>query len=355
MLTAKEEKLKADNALYLPAEWEEQSGVEIIWPGAGTDWKDNLKEVTETYLYFAESIAKREKLLIITSERELTEQWIKKRIPDETAGNITLLECHINDTWARDSGFISLVNKNSGKIDLLDFRFNGWGNKFAAEKDNIINKKIYFSGLVNGEYRDCNDFILEGGSIETDGKKILLTTESCLLSPTRNPKYDKAAIEYILKSRLHVNKVCWLAHGELTGDDTDGHIDMLARFCPGEKIVYVKCTDPKDPQYSALKLMEEDIFKIAEETGKTPVALHLPEAVYNERGNRLPATYANFLVINGAILCPAYDQPDRDAEAMKIIGKLFPGRETLSIPSLPLIKQGGAIHCSTMQYPYGMI
>lgn len=286
-----------------------------------------LDEITATYEVMAKEIRKREDLLIVGAE-----------IPT-------------NDTWARDHGFISLVD-DQGHRRLLDYRFNGWGEKFPADLDNAINRQLHDQGRLQGEYTDCLDFVLEGGSIESDGKGTVFTTSCCLLAPHRNQPMTREQIEERLKHDLHVQRLLWIDHGELIGDDTDGHIDTLVRICPDDTLLYIGCDDPREAHYEALRQMEEQLqtFRTLEGQPYRLLKLPLPRAIVFE-GERLPATYANFLVINGAVLCPTYDQPDLDAIALEQIGKAFPDREIIGIDCLSIIKQHGSLHCCTMQYP----
>lgn len=352
-----------DRQYRLPAEWEPQSGVQLTWPHAKTDWAPMLSEVTKTYEEIAREIRRREPLLIVGPPTD--------------------------DTWARDHGFISLVpnpspteeqryslfNENGGKALLLDFCFNGWGEKFPAELDNAINRRLFDEGTVKGQYVNHLDFVLEGGSIESDGKGTIFTTSCCLLAQHRNQPLTKEQIEQRLKDYLYADRVLWIDHGQLTGDDTDGHIDTLVRIAPNDTLLYVGCDDPQDEQYEELSLMEQQLRTFHTMDGKpyTLKKLPLPRSIMaplssseedtdasqkNEinsgrvgKTERLPATYANFLVINGAVLCPTYNQPDLDAEALRIIGEAFPGREIVGIDCCSLIKQHGSLHCCTMQFP----
>ena len=318
------------SAYRLPAEWEPQSGVQLTWPHALTDWAPMLDEITETYRQMADAIGRYEPVLIV--------------------------EPPSNDTWARDHAFITLTD-DSGQALLLDFKFNGWGEKFPADLDNAINRRLYDEGRVMGEYRDCLDFVLEGGSIESDGCGTVFTTSCCLLAPHRNQPLTREQIADELKRRLCARRIVWIDHGQLTGDDTDGHIDTLVRICPNDTLLYVGCDDPHDEQYCELRLMEEQLLTLRTLDGRPYhlVKLPMPRPIRDEDGQRLPATYANFLVVNGAVICPTYGQPDLDAEALRLIGQAFPGRDVISIDSRPIIRQHGSIHCCTMQYPKGVI
>ena len=309
----------------LPAEWEPQWGVQLTWPHAGTDWAPLLDEITATYEEIAHEISKREHLLIVGKPS--------------------------NDTWARDHGFITLVD-DDGHARLLDFCFNGWGAKFPSELDNAINRRLYDEGKVKGEYIDCLAFVLEGGSIESDGQGTVFTTSGCLLAPNRNQPMTKSEIEQRLKKELCAERIIWIDYGNLTGDDTDGHIDTLVRICPDNTLLYIGCDDPCDEQFADLHLMEEQLKTLRTRDGKPYrlLKLPMPRPIY-EREERLPATYANFLVVNGAVLCPTYAQPDLDAEALHLIGKAFPQREIIGIDCRSIIRQHGSLHCCTMQFP----
>jgi len=318
----------------LPAEWEPQSGIQLTWPHAATDWAPMLDEITRTYEEMAREISMREPLIVVGPPS--------------------------NDTWARDHGFISLVATDARQNDhalLLDFKFNGWGEKFPAELDNALNRRIYDEGRVCGVYVNHLDFVLEGGSIESDGKGTIMTTTCCLMAPHRNQPLSQQQIEERLKEYLHAERVLWIDHGQLVGDDTDGHIDTLVRICPNDTLLYMGSDDPDDEQYQELRLMEEQLRTFRTMDGKPYRLLRLPtpRPVFDEDGQRLPATYANFLIINGAVLCPTYGQPDLDAEALRTIGHAFPDREIVGIDCCSIIKQHGSLHCCTMQYPLGVI
>jgi agmatine/peptidylarginine deiminase len=284
-----------------------------------------LDEITATYHEIAREITKRENLLIVGEPS--------------------------NDTWARDHGFITLTD-DEGHHRLLDFCFNGWGEKFPAELDNAINRRLYDEGKLEGEYMDCLDFVLEGGSIESDGRGTVFTTTGCLLAPHRNQPLTKEEIETRLKRDLHAERILWIDHGNLTGDDTDGHIDTLVRICPDDTLLFMSCDDPDDEQYDELRLMEEQLktFRTLEGKPYRLLKLPMPRPIY-DGDDRLPATYANFLVINGAVLCPTYAQPDLDAKALRLIGEAFPDREIVGIDCRSIIKQHGSLHCCTMQFP----
>lgn len=337
----------------LAPEWFMQSGIQLTWPHKDTDWAYMLEEITETYIRLAFEIATRETLLIVAPNVEEVRSLLEERLPKRATDHIIYKECSTNDTWARDHAFLSVVTGTG--CELLDFRFNGWGGKFEATLDNEINKHL--KPLLNGKYVDCLDFVLEGGSIETDGRGTLLTTEKCLLNPNRNPHLDKEHIEKLLEERLGVKHFLWLKHGALAGDDTDAHIDTLARLCPNQTIAYVKCSDESDEHFSELQALEKELIDFRTSEGKPfqLIALPMPTAIYDEAGERLPATYANYLVMNTTVLCPTYAQPDNDQAAMRALRQAFPEHDVVGIDCRQLIRQHGSLHCATMQYPRGVI
>ncbi|WP_455665676.1 agmatine deiminase family protein [Phocaeicola sp.] len=341
------------NMSYLPAEWHKQSLIQLTWPHKGTDWAYMLDEVETCFLNIAYEILKRQNLMVVAPEPFSIGDRIEAH--GGNVKNLTVSTAKTNDTWARDHAFITML-KEDGTPLLLDFCFNGWGMKFAANYDNQINSTLYYKcKALTGEYVFHRDFVLEGGSIESDGKGTLLTTEECLLAKNRNEK-SQEEIENYLKETFHLQQVLWLKHGYLAGDDTDSHVDTLARLCPDDTIAYVQCTDVTDEHYAELAAMEEELkaFRTLEGKPYRLLALPMADAVYDEDGERLPATYANFLIMNEAVLYPTYRQPENDARAKEVLAEAFPGREIVGIDCTELIKQHGSLHCVTMQYPEGV-
>ncbi len=393
---------------FFPSEWFPQSGVQLTWPHAQTDWADILKEVDDCYVRIAyEILVHEERLLIVTPEPERIRELLRQRLPSRLLTHIRYFECPTNDTWARDHAFLTLITDEGPR--LLDFQFNGWGNKFPSELDNQICRRL--AGLsvssdadstscpepfpledsqpLSGTYESHLDFVFEGGAIESNGRGTLLTTSECLLSPNRNPRLSKQQIEERLLHYFHAERVLWLDHGYLAGDDTDSHIDTLARFCPNDTIAYVRCTDPSDEHYEALCAMERQLqsfsptsrFPHVEESEPDDsrehmdsrdhqdsrfekptedhfrlVPLQLPSPIYDPvDGHRLPATYANFLILNRVVLLPVYGQPDNDELARQQLQKAFPKYDIIPVDCRVLIRQHGSIHCSTMQYPAGVL
>ena len=319
----------------MPAEWEHQSCVQLTWPHKDTDWAPILPEITAVYKEIAREISKREDLLIVA--------------PEGVQANV---QCPTNDTWARDHGFITVeqtsdIRHQTSDIILLDFCFNGWGEKFEATLDNQINRHLYEQGLLKGTYEDHLDFVLEGGSIESDGKGTIFTTTCCLMAPHRNQSLSQQQIEDRLKLWLGAERIIWLNHGSLIGDDTDGHIDTLVRICPNDTLLYIGGDDDHPDLYEMEK--ELQALRTLDRRPYRLLRLPLPRPIY-DGVDRLPATYANYLVINGAVLCPTYAQPNLDAEALRIIGEAFPDRDIVGIDCRPVIRQHGSLHCCTMQY-----
>ena len=350
--------MKGNLAFTCPSEWHPQAFVQLTWPHKDTDWASVLADAVSCFCEIARHVVKYEPLLIVAQHPEeakvaLTERGISLE-------RITFVQCLTNDTWARDHAFITCVDESSPKVILNDFQFNGWGLKFAACHDNQINRQIFleianhYQGLgIQAEYRNCLDFVFEGGSIESDGEGTLMVTSSCLLAENRNNALSQEDIELRLKQYFNAERVLWLHHSWLAGDDTDGHIDTVARFCSSTSIAYVQCNDPADEHNQELQAMEAELhaLRTSDEKPYTLYPLPLPNPCYDEEGNRLPATYANFLIINHAVLVPTYNQPDKDELALATLQQAFPHHHIIGIDCRVLILQHGSLHCSTMQYP----
>lgn len=335
----------------LPAEWEPQSAVQLTFPHEQTDWAEVMDQVMPCFLEIAETIARFQKVIVVYQD-VATVQGLMRGLANQD--NIRLVQAASNDTWARDHGGIT-IEEDSQPV-ILDFVFNGWGLKFPACFDNLITRAIQDQFKVFKTEIRHGGLVLEGGGIESDGQGTLLTTTECLLSPNRNPHLSQAELEIQLKNLFGLDRILWLNHGYLAGDDTDSHIDTLARFCDPETIAYVQCTDPKDEHYEALGKMEAELkaFRTAAGEPYRLVPLPMADACYDDEGMRLPATYANFLIINGAVLVPIYGVA-QDAAALEAIRGCFPDREIIGIDCQALILQHGSLHCVTMQYPDGVV
>ncbi len=332
----------------LPAEWAPQSAVMLTWPRAEGDFGANFTHVEHCFSEIAVAISRFQGVHI---NYGLSPDHLRERLAAAGAGmeRVRIVQVESDDVWARDHGPITVVR--DGQKVHLDFIFNGWGGKFSAGRDDRITRAL--SGMKALEAPvETVDFVLEGGGIESDGLGTLLTTERCLLAATRNPRFNKQQIEEKLKNWFGLTRVLWLKHGDLLGDDTDGHIDTIARFCDDSTIAYQACADAGDPHYAMLRDMESELRALRRTDGQPYrlVALPLPKAIYDETGQRLPAGYANFLIINGAVLVPVYRDAN-DAEALSLLRPCFPGREVIGIDCRPLIQQYGSLHCVTMQIP----
>lgn len=326
----------------MKAEWEKQRAVLMAFPHEETDWADNLEEALTPFIRIAQAIAYAQPVYIICRD--------KQSISDKfcSTHNMSFIEIPTNDTWIRDYGYISI--EENGETKLLDFTFDGWGGKFDASLDNLVNKTLRKKGYLGLTPLESIDFVLEGGSIESDGAGTILTTSKCLCSPNRNGGLSRAEIASKLAEYLGAERILWLDHGYLAGDDTDSHIDTLARFIDKESIVYVKCEDKEDEHYDSLQKMEEELkcFRTSENKPYRLIPLPMCEAKYSQGSNRLPATYANFLITNKALIYPTYNV-STDKEAGEIFKEIFPDREIIPINCEKLIEEGGSLHCSAMQ------
>jgi agmatine deiminase len=330
----------------------------LTWPHSGTDWANLINEVEPVFENIAKAVLKYQHLVIsceyVTRLQELERVLNRYAGENSLPGRVIAVPAPANDTWARDHGPITILTDD--RPTLLDFRFNAWGGKFPWEKDDALNRHLANAGVFGATPMQPVDFVLEGGSIESDGRGTLLTTSECLLTPTRNPSLDRTAIEQLLAELLGSTRILWLNHGYLAGDDTDSHIDTLARFCAPDHICYVACPDVADEHYSALAAMAEELQQFRQRDGSpyklTP--LPWPDPILDEDGQRLPATYANFLIINGAVLVPIYGV-DQDEAAIAVMKEIFPARDIVPIDCRPLIHQHGSLHCVTMQIPAGVV
>jgi agmatine deiminase len=336
----------------LPAEWEAQSGVLLAWPHADSDWAELMHLVEPCVVDIATQISRYESVLIVADNAARVQARLM--VSGAEMERVRVVELPTNDTWARDFGPITVLEE--GEPQLLDFTFNGWGMKFAADRDNQVTRRLHAQGTLDAVPLQTLDLVLEGGSIESDGAGTILTTASCLLSSNRNPELSQAGIEAELKEHLGAQRVLWLGHGSLAGDDTDGHIDILARFVSPDTIVHMQCDDEDDEHFEELAAMREELAGFTTAAGKPYrlVALPWPEARLNRFGQRLAPSYANFLIINDAVLVPVYGD-DADVEALDVLADCFPHRVVVAVPCSPLLEQGGSLHCMSMQLPAGVL
>lgn len=336
-----------------PAEWEPQSAILMAWPHAGTDWAERLLSVQQCFAQIMAAICRFQSLIVCVPNAE-TEMQARRFLSEANCNTQHLKFAFIpyNDTWLRDSGPITLNNSNNS-MQILDFRFTAWGGKFEAELDDqIIAKLIEQNCFTNFEYQRIN-FALEGGAIETDGSGTLLSTWHCLHE--RHPEKSREEISQLLMSHLHQEQILWLNSGYLEGDDTDAHIDTLARFASPHSIVYQGCQDQSDSHYAELQRMTDELKQFKQKSGDTYHLFELPwpEPVL-DNGRRLAASYANFLIINGAVLMPIYND-SADSQAILVMQSAFPHHEIVAVNCRDLIWQNGSLHCCTMQLPEGLL
>ncbi|GAB6196822.1 agmatine deiminase family protein [Lysobacter xanthus] len=336
----------------LPAEWEPQSAVLVAWPHCDTDWADRLEAVEGTYVALLSAIVRFERAVVCVADETL-ELRAHRLLADAGVdlSRIRFVRAEYDDTWLRDSGPITL--RNGDGFRLLDFRFTGWGGKFEASRDDALVETLEQGGLFARAERTSIPFALEGGAIDTDGAGTLLTTWQCLHH--RHPRSTREDLSSKLSDWLAQDRVLWLDHGYLEGDDTDAHIDTLARFASPDSIVFQGCDDPADSHYPHLRAMAGELAALRTADGQPYRLFELPWAQpIVDEGRRLAASYANFLIVNGAVLAPAYGD-DADARAQAVLQEAFPGREIVMVPCRPLIWQNGSLHCITMQLPEGVV
>jgi len=334
----------------LPAEWEHYDAVLMAWPHQDTDWRYMLDDVQSTFIEIVKTIVDDGLIAVIVSPDD---EEPRGKISFSTDDKVIYVTVDTNDTWTRDFGVITCVSDTHEPL-RLDFKFNGWGLKFAANRDNLITSFLYNAGLLQGQYENRLGFVLEGGAIESDGKGTVLTTSKCLLSPNRNGDMSRTEIENYLKNALGADRILWLDYGYLAGDDTDSHVDTLARLVSDDTIVYVKCDDPYDEHYEQLCMMESQLmgFRTCDGRPYHLVGLPMPHPIYDYDGLRLPATYANFLITPTSVLLPVYGQEQKDMLAENILKNVFPDRKIHTINCTTLIQQHGSLHCMTMQLPF---
>lgn len=338
----------------LPAEWADQDGILLAWPHAQTDWLSLLPRIEQVFEELVCHITRYEHVVLLCNTSTLLETVREKlRAREVNLARVHFIVTEYNDTWLRDSGPLH-VTDTAGLL-ACDFRFNGWGGKFDARLDDRICHTLSQQALFRARYQ-AMDIILEGGSLDSDGEGTLLTTRQCLLSQTRNPDMTRDDYERIFAEQFGTQRVIWLEHGELEGDDTDGHVDMLARFCDSRTIAYTSCERENDSHYPSLQALANELasLRTLDNQAYKLVPLPIPEAIYDEDGRRLPASYANFLILNDAVLVPCYADKNDD-RVLASLQRCFPDREIIGIDARAVIEQNGSLHCLSMQLPHGAL
>ena len=326
----------------LPAEFEKQSFIQVIFPHHKSDWSEYLDDAENNFIDIIKAIAVYQECLVVCDDKK----YVQKKFDVHT--NLHFVQAPTNDTWARDCSAITVYENE--KPLLLDFNFTAWGGKFEADLDNKLSQEL--STVYDAPMKKM-DYILEGGAIESNGKGTLLITSECVYNPNRNALSIEQSNK-ILKESFGVTNILSLKHGYLSGDDTDSHIDTLARFVNESTIVYLKCENKYDEHYNELETMEKELQVFRDQDGNPFNLISLPftRPIYDE-DERLPSTYANFLILNEAVLVPVYNDPNDD-EALEVLKQAFPQRKVIPIDSQTLIRQHGSLHCVTMQFPSGV-
>lgn len=341
---------------FLP-EWAPQDAVMLAWPHASTDWAPWLAEIDACYVGLVKAIARAATPLILCQDAAHREH-IQSLLGTVEGFQPRWVEGPYNDTWCRDYGPLTVgvvEGEHFQAKQLLDFQFSGWGDKYEAGDDNAVNQRLN----DNRRWKlslETVDIELEGGSVESDGEGTLMTTETCLLGGNRNETVSREALEDLIKAKFGVSRILWIRNGYLCGDDTDSHVDNLARFASADTIVYAACDRRDDEHFGPLEAMREELEGLRTLSGQPYrlLPLMIPEQQFDENGKRLPASYVNFLIVNQHIIVPQFDSP-YDVKALDQLKIAFPGYTLLPIPGKALIKQYGGPHCATMQLPTGTV
>lgn len=325
----------------MPAEWEEHSGTWLSYPHSPDTFFERIDAVRDSYVQMVEWVSKGETVHINVNDEEM-ERDLKIRLKERNIEkNIQIHRCPTNDAWCRDHGAIFVKDLDTDKIVATDWKFNAWGGKYPYDLDNRVPE--FMADYLKVERVEI-DMVLEGGSIDVNGEGLLITTESCLLNPNRNPDMKKEDIEDNLRRYIGAKKVIWLKDG-IVGDDTDGHVDDITRFVNRDTVVTVVEEDRNDENYEPL----QENLKILEKTGLNIVKLPMPYPVYY-KGDRLPASYANFYISNYAVIVPTF-RCERDRVAIEILQSIFRDRKVVGIDAYDIVVGLGTFHCLTQQIP----
>jgi agmatine deiminase len=348
-MAAAKTKTPAALGFRMPAEWEPQVAVWLSWPHNLKTWPGHFRPIPAKFAEIVAQISRFEEVRINIGQPLQKRAWSLINKAKADLSKVTFYDHPTNDAWCRDHGPIFVKNDRTGEVAVTDWEHNAWGGKYPPyDLDNTVPPKI---AAALGLRRFEKKMIMEGGSLEVNGAGLLLTTESCLLNKNRNPSMSRAEIEQALRDYLGVHTIYWLGDG-IVGDDTDGHIDDMTRFFSTDGIVTVAENNKRDKNYPILLENLERLHALRTPAGKKfeVVVLPMPKPAFCD-GQILPASYANFLIINGAVLMPAFRQPKRDAEAAEILAGCFPGREIIPVDCLELVWGLGTLHCISQQQP----
>jgi len=345
--------IASEGSIRLPAEWEPQSAIQLTWPAADSPWGVHLPAVEASLGAIAAAVSGLGQTVVIACH-DVAHTVAALHQAAANMAYVRVYEAPSNDSWTRDHGGITVFQGDQPVI--LDFAFTGWGGKYAAELDNTLTQRLGALGIFGSTPIKKIDFILEGGAIDSDGAGTLLTTKSCLHNPNRYKQITHSEMEKALREHLGVERILWLEQGAIAGDDTDGHVDTLARFCSPDTIAHAICENANESHYTSLLALEKELGKLRTADGQpyNLVPLPLPAPVLDEDGNPLPATYANFLLVNDAVLVPTYLDP-YDEIAMGRLQDCFPTRAVIGVNCCDVIRQFGSLHCLTMQFPAGVV
>jgi agmatine deiminase len=344
----------AELGYFMPAEWQRHSATWLSWPKDPLTWPDRVPQVEEIFVQMIAALTPHEVVNLLVDDAE-TEAAVSQRCKHTLRENIRFLHLQTIDSWIRDYGPNFLVNPSEHSLAYNDWIFNAWGNKYEElKRDDTIPKRLQPKLDVQ---RFEPGIVMEGGSIEVNGAGIVMTTEQCLLNPNRNPELDRGEIEGHLKSYLGVEQVLWLGEG-IVGDDTDGHIDDIARFVAADAIICAVEDDPEDANY---ELLQDNLRRLQLATDRNGrrfeiVTLPMPGVVAATDDSsareldRLPASYANFYIANEVVLAPIFGH-ENDQRALDTLQKVFPARRIVGINCEPLVWGMGTIHCVSQQQP----
>jgi len=334
----------------MPAEWERHEAVWLAWPYDKTTFPDRVDKVEEIYAQIISAVHKSENVNLFVKSKEMQTKAVRLLEKKEVDfGKVNFFLFDYADVWFRDYGPVFVVDKNKKKLAMVRWKFNAWGEKYGelikdAQIPSVINQKMKLRCFEPG-------IVLEGGSIDVNGKGTLLTTEQCLLNKNRNPRLNREEIEKYLKNYLGVNHIIWLKNG-IAGDDTDGHVDDIARFVNPTTVLCAYEENKTDEDYPVLKENYEILLNSKDQDGNRLNIIKLPTPGFvGDKSHRLPASYANFYIANSAVLVPVFGR-ENDKKALKIIQKVFPERKIVGIDCTDLVYGLGAIHCITQQLPF---
>lgn len=327
-----------------PAEWEPHAATWLSWPHNRNSWPGKFEPVPLLFAQFVRTLARFEPVHVLAGGAEVMDE--ARRLVGDVP-RVTLHDIPTNDAWCRDHGPSFLVGPPDLPAALVDWEYNAWGGKYPPfDRDNRVPQAI---AKFQGRVVYSPGIVMEGGAIDGNGQGTILTTEQCLLNPNRNPNLGRPQIEQYLADYLGARKVLWLTGGDMAGDDTDGHIDQLARFVDARTVVAASEENPDDENYEPLQTNLAELRQMTNESGEPlrVIPLAMPRPLYHDE-QRMPGSYCNFHIANGVVVVPQFDDP-HDRLALETLGRLFPQRQIIGLPAVDLIWGLGAYHCLSQQ------